>query len=545
VFKTPTSAVPPPERAPEEYPVAATFASVRSLLLGALLGAPLLCSPARIGAQAPLITVPRRTLGIDLSGSFYPNDQVWDQGSKRPLGSLIDGQANPVVTSLQSSLTQLLGHPVSGLSLGGALTVAAREHGVGDIGFAFGLTRRITIFGTIPIVYVRSRVSTGSDTAAANVGLNPAHPVAANTAGAAQTALFFDQFASALSQLADNITNGSYAGDAQRLALARQTLTSGTALRGALFTLLADTARASPVLPTTTDANGMALLAQIGALQTAFGGEFGVSGFAVAPALPTATLGPADLGALIGDQSALGLGLPNALPRYGIGDMEAGIAVQLVQRDTAGSDSWQSVWVRVRGRFPNGAPADPDILLSQETGSRQPAIQADGIVDLGRKALTLRMEVNYLHSLPANELVRIGSPEQLLLPPGNRAAVRIAPGDSLSLMAQPYLRIAPHLAVTGLVQYWRRGANSSDYVAGQIPVDGATVTDLDIGSKANAVVLGIGLSYSHDGRGTEGKVALPVEAGWSLERTISSSSGIFPVTMTTRVYLRIYRPLFR
>ncbi len=94
-----------------------------------------------------------------------------------------------------------------------------------------------------------------------------------------------------------------------------------------------------------------------------------------------------------------------------------------------------------------------------------------------------------------------------------------------------------------MLQYWRRAASSTTYLAGQAPIPGVDPTLLDIGSGANALVVGIGLSYFHDGHALDGTVSLPMEAGWSIERTVTSSSGIFPVNLTTRLYLRIYRPL--
>ncbi|MGH7593318.1 MAG: hypothetical protein ACRELE_05640, partial [Gemmatimonadales bacterium] len=88
-------------------------------------------------AQLPLITVPPGALRIDLSGSFYPNDQIWDNGTRRPLGSTLDGTSNGLISTLQRSLSQLLGQSVSGLSLGTVNAIAAREHGVGKIGLAY------------------------------------------------------------------------------------------------------------------------------------------------------------------------------------------------------------------------------------------------------------------------------------------------------------------------------------------------------------------------------------------------------------------------
>ena len=131
------------------------------------------------------------------------------------------------------------------------------------------------------------------------------------------------------------------------------------------------------------------------------------------------------------------------------------------------------------------------------------------------------------------------------MPPSFLAATRSQPGDSLAVTARPFFALAPHLAVAGILQYWRKGTNSTKYIAGQALVPGADPAELDLGGGADALVAGIGLSYVHDGRRRDGTSGLPVEAAWSIERTVASGSGIFPVTLTSRMSLRIYRPFLK
>ena len=113
------------------------------------------------------------------------------------------------------------------------------------------------------------------------------------------------------------------------------------------------------------------------------------------------------------------------------------------------------------------------------------------------------------------------------------------------MTVRPSLQFAPHLAIAGMAQYWWRGASRTGYLNTQAPIAGVDPAQLDIGSAANAVVVGIGLSYAYTGVSRDGTTGLPVEAGWSIERTVSSGRGIFPDAMTSRVSLRIYRPLIK
>lgn len=499
---------------------------------------------APLCAQLGLVTVPKKSLRIDIVGAFYPNDQLWVDGSKAALGSFVNGATNPVITSLQASLASMLGQPVTGLSLGGITAIASRDHGVGEIGAAYGLTKRITLFGYIPIVYVRSRISMTFDASTARVGLNPFNTDLALGSPVAHTN-FFVPFQLALDTLRDRVQHGVYAGNPTQQALAQQTVTNGTSLYNALFAMLADPVHASPVLPIATDPASVALLAKIAALQGTLNDDLGIPAFTATPALPSTTLSESQFTALLSSPGGLDLTSPNDLPRYGLGDMSAGIAFQLVQHGSPGVGSWQSIWLRATMRFPNATAPNPSILLDQGTGAKHKAFQLDGIVELGGRGIGLRAEATYLHHLPANALTRPASPLELLVPPGFLAAVTTKSGDSIAVTARPFFAFAPHLALTGSVQYWRRAQSTTTYLTGQAPIAGVDPSLLDVGSAANAVVAGIGLSYFHDGHSLDGTTSLPVEASWSIERTISSSQGIFPVALTSRLALRIYRPLFR
>jgi len=517
----------------------------RRLALGALL---ILSAhaPFALAAQLPLITVPTGALRIDFSGAFYPSDHYWSGGTQHPLGDQIDGTSNPMVNSLESSFGALIGAPVSGLTLGSITTLASQSRGVGDIGLALGLTRRITIFGTLPIVFLRSRVSLTFDPSTSKVGLNPADPDAqiGTDAGRTQAMTFFTEFDAALDSLNTRIGRGDYDGNATTLALAHDTYTRATAMRASLFGLLSDPNVASPVLPTAGDAYGMQLLSQITALQGTFSNDLGVAGFTDAPPLPATTLTSDQFAALLGSPGGFATATqPNS--RYTIGDMTAGVAMEVVRHGRPDSAGWRALWLRGTARFPTGALANPSYILDQAAGSRHPAGQLDVIGEAGTGHLGLRVEATYQHVWPWSQLRRLGAPDQGLVPPSLAAAVRSQPGDSMAFTLRPYLAFAPHLAATATVQYWRRSASRTDYVTGQQPIPGTTPGVLDVGSAANATVLGIGLSYADDGPNRDGSSGLPVEAGWSVERTVSSGAGFFPVALTTRMYLKVYRPLFR
>jgi hypothetical protein len=496
---------------------------------------------APVHAQLPMITIPRGALRLEFAGAFYPNNDDWIDGSKRPIIDELNGNNNLIVTTLQSRLGAVLGQSVGGLTLGGITGIAAREHGVGDIGLAFGLTRRITIYGVIPVVYVRSRVSDSLTTSGGRLGINPGAPLVGTDAGHAQTGQFFTQFDAALTHLGANIRAGTYTG--ATLALAQQTLASATTLRSSLATLLVDPAHATPVLPLITDPAGVQLTQIITTLENTFSTTLSITDLTLQPALPTTAIDGADYNTLLTSPGGIGLSSPNNLPKYGIGDMQAGVAVELLSEGKVGDARWRTAWARLSAAFPNGAPADTGVLLAQPTGDRHPTVQLAAIAEIGRHTVGLRGEIGYQHGFAASLRERVVAPDNVLSAANSVAALRSTPGDSMSITMRPFIAFAPHLAATAMVQFWRRSGSSTDYLTGQVAVPGVAASIVDEGSAANALVMGIGIAYSHTGVSRYGEVSMPVEASWSVERTVASGTGIFPVALTTRVSLRIYRPL--
>lgn len=516
-------------------------------LFPALFG--LLLSASGLAAQLPLITIPTGTLRIEFGGGFMPAIQQWVAGARWPLGGLLTtttlgSTSTPLIADLSNQLAELTGHSTGVLSLGGVRATAEHERGVGTIGLGLGVTSRLSLFVTVPIVMVRSRYQMTYDTVGASVGLNPSHPSLGNSAGQATAVTFFSQFDTAMSTLAARTARGDFANDPTTLALARQMLTDGATLRSTLYALLIDPTRAMPVLPTATSSDGIALLARITSFRNAFGDQLGVSGFTAAPTLPNAPLSSRDFNTLLTSKDGFGLAAPDDRPRTALGDIEAGLAFQLLRRGLLG-DRWLSLWTRGLIRFPNGSLPRATQLFDQGTGDRQFDAEFSGIVEFGRGALGLRSELTYTHQFARVLLGTIGGPDQLLVPAHRAAALSRKLGDVVSLTARPFLRMAPHLALTGMASYWRKGTDVYGYATGQGEIPGASLSELEGGTAADALQLGLGLSYVHPGGIRNATMLMPVEAGLAIERTVSSGRGIVPSSLTTRMTFRVYKPIFK
>ncbi len=502
----------------------------------------------RLTAQLPLLTAPRGTVRIEFGGAFAPATSAWIDGTKRDLGSpltiaALTSTTTPLLGDLESRLSEILGRPAAPTALGGLTTIAEHQRGTATIGLALGLTRRITLFGTVPIVSVRTQRRTTYDPLGATVGINPADPNIGDPAGRARTTAFFTEFDAAIASLTTRFSRGDYVSNPAAQALAQQTLTEAPLLRNTLYTLFADSALASVVLPTERSADGSALLARVAGVRSTFTTSLGIPGFSSAPALPSAPLNAAGFDALLGSPSGFGVLAPEDKPLVALGDMEGGITAELIQHGRAGDPSWLGLWLQGVGRLRTGQLPRPQYLLDQGTGDRQIDAEVAGILELGRHRLGLRAEGRYTIQLASDRFTRVASRDQLLVPAYRRAAVRRDPGDILTITAQPFFRVAPRLALAGLVSYRRRGADATRYVTGQTPVAGAAANLLDGGTASDATIIGLGFSYVHDGRHRDGILRMPVEAGLSIERTVFSGSGVVPARLTSRLVFRVYKAL--
>jgi len=125
----------------------------------------------RLAAQLPLITIPAGVLRIE-SGRVLPDPSAMDSRHPAPLGGLLTtttlgSQQTPLIADLSNQLAGVTGHPSGILSLGGASVTAEHERGVGTIGLGLGITSRLSLFMTVPIVMVRSRYQMTYDTTGA------------------------------------------------------------------------------------------------------------------------------------------------------------------------------------------------------------------------------------------------------------------------------------------------------------------------------------------------------------------------------------------
>jgi hypothetical protein len=506
-------------------------------LLSGLIAAPL-------GAQLAPLTVPKGLLRLDFGGRFDNWDRRYIDGVKLDAGSdaaynPFDGRFLVPLDSAQAALRRITGVAALGLSLGRTSASMLVNVGTGSIGAGYGLTSRLTIFGTVPIVRVRVQNRFDIDTVGATAGINPANPTFGTVAGAGQTSGFLAELQAALTLISARLTSGAFDANPSRKALAQQILSAGTPLN----TNLRDFLPAAAFLPVAGSTAAGALTAPIeslrGSIQTL--AEPGVS-LGSSPALPT--LGPTSsefegfatnpLGPL---QSRA---FSPAVLQY-IGDIEVGAAFAwLDHRPKAGGFALRSVLVGTV-RLRTGQFDRADSFFDLGTGDRQPDVQGDLVTDLARGGLGARLTARYVLQLSGRQERRLSPPEHPFALASTLAAVEWNPGEIVEGSVEPFLRIAPTLALSAGVRYRSKGADRYSYVRNQTPIEGTSPDVLAIGSKQNLTTLYAGLNFSHDGARRDGTRGLPMEAWLRWETVAASSAGRVPASQTVSLMLRFYR----
>ncbi|HKT59967.1 MAG TPA: hypothetical protein VJQ46_07935, partial [Gemmatimonadales bacterium] len=494
--------------------------------------------PSGLHAQLPAVGVPRGVVRVELDGSMEIWDHRWLDGVRQPLAADLTSPALgsdliPTLAAADALIGSMIGVSGYRLNLGALTSDAQQEDTRGYLGLALGLTRKITVFGRMPLVEVRTEISYAlAPTAGADAGANP---------GAATQQTFFQQFDASLASLEARISGGDFDSNPTLKAQAQSTLASGTTLRDGLFGLLGDPNTASPFVPIATSAAGQALTTRVTTLQTALANDFGVAGFTATPSLPDALTTTEQFVNELSDPSGPFALRPGGSKLTFRGDAEAGLALTLVDRwDRPGHQGGFRTAVEGLVRFPTGRLARTDRVLALGTGDGQTDIEGRITTDLGAGRWGLRAEGAYNRQLAADYVLRVAPPTQPLAGIDRLSAVRRDPGDIVSIAVQPFFRLAPSFALQGLATYWSRGADEVSYLTVGDEIPGVDASVLAEDSKATAMTLGFGVTYSSLGRLRPGGRGLPVDASWSYERVVRTTGGIVPDRHAMTARLRLY-----
>ena len=511
-----------------------------------------------------LFTIPALARGVSLAAqtveradvaghgrlrvTFDPRIVGWDaqfvNGARLPLGLPLTGDtvgatAIPVVARLEQDVRVASGVPGFVANLGQSLLSVRQERRTTPITAELGLSDRLSVSVSVPIVRVATRAHLQISSKGANLGLNPLLRGVANS-GASYGA-FFTQFDTSLARLDANIAGGGYGCPASRQCAAQAFLDSARGVRTALYEMVHGAGQTgSPFMPLDSSDGGRGIVQVVSYLQTRDSAAFNVTGFRDTFLLAHDTLS-ADLvaGAIV--DSAYGFGY-RGLPyrnsfRLGLGDIEVAAKYRL-----AASAHYAAAIVGLL-RLPTAQRDSDDDWLRQSLGDHQMDVEGRFIQELfvGSR-LWLNVAVRGGIQRPGTRVRRVAPFGAILVPFAATAQLAWDPGDYAGVDVAPLYRLNPRFAAGLTASYWIKQRDRYTFRSAQDSLDlaarlGAATSAalLDEGTAERRLRFGVAVTY----------VGPSFEGGLSIEQTVSGgTAGVTPAAPVYRIVMRTTRKLF-
>ena len=511
-----------------------------------------------------LFTIPALARGVSLAAqtveradvaghgklrvTFDPRIVGWDaqfvNGARLPLGLPLTGDtvgatAIPVVARLEQDVRVASGVPGFVANLGQSLLSVRQERRTTPITAELGLSDRLSLSVSVPIVRVATRAHLQISSKGANLGLNPLLRGVANS-GASYGA-FFTQFDTSLARLDANIAGGGYGCPASRQCAAQAFLDSARGVRTALYQMVHGAGQTgAPFMPLDSSDGGRGIVQVVSYLQTRDSAAFNVTGFRDSFLLAHDTLS-ADLvaGAIV--DSAYGFGY-RGLPyrnsfRLGLGDIEVAAKYRL-----AASAHYAAALVGLL-RLPTAQRDSDDDWLRQGLGDHQMDVEGRFIQELfvGSR-LWLNVAVRGGIQRPGTRVRRVAPFGAILVPFAATAQLAWDPGDYAGVDVAPLYRLNPRFAAGLTASYWIKQQDRYTFRSAQDSLDlaarlGAPTSAalLDEGTAERRLRFGVAVTY----------VGPSFEGGFSIEQTVSGgTAGVTPAAPVYRIVMRTTRKLF-
>jgi hypothetical protein len=481
-------------------------------------------------------------------------DGVYGPGGSTlvPLGSSLTGDldvnALPLLGTGQDAAQAMTGDPSLHFTAGQLTTSADSRIVSVPLSLEYGLTRRITVGVSVPIVQSRTIVTSqlnGPRDSTANVGTNPAffHGSAAAYGANASVATALAQAQAQLqSRLVSCSLNPAGAGCAavngrQAEADALMDATASFVLGiDQLYGTSSDDAPGAPFVPIAGSAPQNAIDAKLASLRTDYA-SFGVSAGAGALAAAQAPAANAQFDSLI-TKVDFGIELDSlgSTQQTSVGDIELSARALLFDNFAAANGPRLRAAAEGVVRLGTGRPARPDHPYDVPTGDGQTDLEVRGAMD----ALTGR----FLTTVAGTFTLQTGSVATTRLPalPGAffgldfPVAGSIKYGNMASLRVNPRYLITPALMVGALgVGSWR-GAD-------EVTVTGFNPGGTGFGNPNALTTLagGLTIAYSNLASATGiGGRNFPAEVVFSHLETLTASAAGARKASRDAIELRIY-----
>jgi hypothetical protein len=504
-------------------------------------------------------TLPAGIARIGLSTRFSFGDAVFDaSGARVPLGAAysrtrLDAATLPFLAAIETDVRAASGDQDFRLSLGGLRADIQRQTQTVPLEIALGLSNRLTVRLSAPLVATEHQTSWTLDPANATVGSNPAlssegirsrHD--AFLAAIASSADALDQLATAcLGDATSDPRCGAILADLSDVR-------SLTASSRVLSDLVARTygggeAGGAHFVPLMESFTNDRILAAIDALRTRYD-ALEVLSFD-SGAGPVGAGAPAtvdEILALLSDTTgSYGLGPFGRRYQQGLGDIDVGVWFRLY--DGLGGDPWSRVMTPVRRtlrqtigltfRAGTGTPGDPDDPLMIATGDGQHDIEVTSATDLlWSDRLYGSVILRYTKQLADERIVRFEDP--LLspyLPLTRRALAERRLGDRVAVDISPRVVLNDYLAAG--VRYRFVAQTDAEWTE-RAPAEGATALRATVpGIRYQEA--GFGVTWSSIAAWRRGHTRIPIEVSYDRAIAIGGSGDVF-AGQSDRISVTVY-----
>lgn len=546
---------------------------------------------ALLAVILPTPAAGQRVLGVGEDATVVPKgmlrftvNPIWNRTSRRfanglganPKGSVepfgtdfsldtLGERQIPLVGSLRTELGTLLGSGGSALPLSfGALnTRVDRSFTITPLTGEFGVTRRLTIGGMLPLVRGRSEVTVSANpTASGTIGLNPGYAV---SAARQANGLVVSQLSAAADALAAQLTACAGSSDptcaainadrAQAMLLVTSAQSVALGIQNVYGTSTAQPGtRFAPVERGAVQ--GM-VLARLDALSAQFstflGPAVGQAGWVLARPVGAAPLAYGDFQKLLVD-SAYGIRSDTlqSIETRTYGDIElsakyllwdnTGPVGELAQRAELRSGVRGRVAVAAVYRFGTGLWDSADHFVDVPTGDAQDDIEGRVFADIlfGRR-LWLSLVGRYTYQKADVQTFRVPASAQDPFPQfDRRGSFTRDLGDVMAL------DIAPKYAVNDAfgfgVHYSYRSKGEDVYASTASSPAGLSAALLNAGTSLTSQQAAFSVTYSSMASYARGRTRLPMEASLLIGRTLSGANT--PKYSTTALTVRFWNKLF-
>lgn len=497
------------------------------------------------GAQLPdPYLTPRGVLRVSFTPSYTNYDLLFDStGTAFPLGTFFSSDSLgvaffPTLAPAQAAVRSITGDPTYRLNAG--IFTAMQDADIRRFPFNFevGVTSRLALTATIPIVTTRVHSVTSLDSTGANAGWNQVASLAENDSALQNVTTLLMELETAATMLEADVAAGTFNCPSAMCDLADEVIRRARQLASDLSALSGVSADGTtgllpPFAPLAASAEGMAIATQLGALATDLQtlGQAGLSG---TMPLPTTPVGDGAVNQILaGDvfgYSARTLDPEDPAKLSRIGDVELGFRYAL------GRGPRVRLILGALARLPTGFRDLNNDYLDIGPGDRQLDFtwSLDGALEPGNR-LGVWFGASYTLQLGDRLVRRITRPDAPIALASSETTVERNLGEIVTASIHPLLRLNDVLRVFVSASFRRKGAD-------QFTLNGTRVPELEAFTAQRTWSFGAALSYRAD-IGRHGP-ALPIEAGISYRAAFSGTGGATPKASTFAMTLRLFYHLW-